>query len=105
MRAQRSLIDNGIIRDTPYIFLVERPEIFAEIDKIVRMGYGLPTENSQKSEGQEPQETIIKKESNYPATGGPKARWLSLQSSAFNLGLRDSSRIRNGIAGNELRVP
>jgi recombination protein RecA len=48
-------------RENAKKFLVEHPEIFADIDKKVRMGYGLPTENSQKSEGQEPQETIIKK--------------------------------------------
>jgi len=41
-------------RENAKKFLADHPEIFADIDKKVRMGYGLPTEIIQKPEGQDP---------------------------------------------------
>jgi recombination protein RecA len=42
-------------RENAKKFLVDHPEMFAEIDKKVRMGYGLPVETIQKPEGSEQQ--------------------------------------------------
>ena len=43
-------------RENAKKFLAEHPEMFADIDKKVRMGYGLPADTVQKTEGQEQQQ-------------------------------------------------
>jgi recombination protein RecA len=40
-------------RENAKKFLADHPEMFADIEKKVRLGYGLPAETLVKAEGQE----------------------------------------------------